>query len=264
LINYFKAATIFIFEVKMLNQQQHSLLFVLEGNIGAGKSTLLKIINSNLNLKTIPEPTSKWQKLNDGDNLLNLFYTDIKRWAYTFQSYAFVSRVNEIIKCQQENYEQLPLVSERSIFCDRFCFAKNCFELGFMKNIEWQIYTEQFDWLAENYAPRPSGFIYLKTDPKICLQRIKKRNRPEEKSITLSYLESLHQKHEDWLIYKKNISDFVKQIPILELDCNYDLEVIPTIQVNNLEKIKNFIEIIKISNNIKLQTQNNITSQRAL
>jgi hypothetical protein len=38
----------------------------------------------------------------------------------------------------------------------------------------------------------------------------------------------------------------------------------PTIQANYLEKIKNFIEIIKISNNINLQAQKNITSHKRL
>ncbi len=66
--------------------------FLVEGNIGAGKSTFLKIISQYLDIQIIYEPHQKWQNV-AGHNLLEQFYKDPKRWAYTFQSYAFVSRV---------------------------------------------------------------------------------------------------------------------------------------------------------------------------
>ncbi len=68
-------------------------LLIVEGNIGSGKSTFLKILQNQLSLDVIPEPTNKWQKIGENDNLLHLFYTYTKRWAYTFQSFAFISRI---------------------------------------------------------------------------------------------------------------------------------------------------------------------------
>ena len=67
-------------------------LFILEGNIGAGKSTFLRLAGDTLPLQIVPEPHTKWQQVG-GHNLLEKFYTDTNRWAYTFQSYAFVTRV---------------------------------------------------------------------------------------------------------------------------------------------------------------------------
>lgn len=46
----------------------------------------------------------------------------------------------------------------------------------------------------------PDGFIYLKADPHVCFNRLQRRARGEEVNVTLKYLESLHDKHETWLM----------------------------------------------------------------
>jgi deoxyadenosine/deoxycytidine kinase len=38
--------------------------------------------------------------------------------------------------------------------------------------------------------------IYLRSSPENCLKKIKKRNRPTEKNISLDYIEVLHENHE--------------------------------------------------------------------
>ena len=48
--------------------------FIVEGNIGAGKSTFLKIIQKHLDVQVVFEPHEKWQKVIDGQNLLDKFY----------------------------------------------------------------------------------------------------------------------------------------------------------------------------------------------
>ena len=49
----------------------------------------------------------------------------------------------------------------------------------------------------------PDGFIYLRAAPSICMSRMIKRQRSEETSVTLDYLNGLHDKHEQWLIPSK-------------------------------------------------------------
>ncbi len=215
-------------------------MFVLEGNIGAGKSTLLKLIEQYLpTLTVIPEPTNKWQHVgNEDTNILNLFYKDTKRWAYTFQSYAFISRVQSILEFQATQPTNTISVLERSVYCDRFCFAKNCYEAGLMSEIEWQIYKEWFAWLVESHVPKPSGFIYLRTTPLTCHNRSLKRGRTEESGIPLTYFEALHQKHEDWLINKHEILSTILNIPVLALDFNEEFE-------NNLEKQREHIDAVR-------------------
>ena len=43
--------------------------------------------------------------------------------------------------------------------------------------------------------------VYLQADPVVVLDRIKKRGRPEEASISLEFLQGLNRLHEDWLIH---------------------------------------------------------------
>ncbi len=215
-------------------------MFVLEGNIGAGKSTLLRILGDHLPIDVVFEPVDKWQKVG---NLLDLFYKDTPRWAYTFQSYAFVSRVQTILEHQQSHAPGTIQVLERSVYCDRFCFAKNCYEAGLMSALEWQIYQEWFSWLVENYTQRPAGFIYLKTSPRVCFDRLVKRSRSEETSITLDYLVSLHNKHEEWLVQGHDVGSYLKDVPVLELDCDEEFELDTRGRMALVEKVSSFIGI---------------------
>ena len=180
------------------------LIIFIEGNVAAGKTSLLQNLKNHPKLKTVRvqyilEPVDKWQEMadNNGKNLLSHFYTDQKRFAYSFQSYAFLSRVRMM---DEINPLAHLVFIERSVFSDREVFAKNCYEKGMMLDIEWKLYNDWFDWMTKKCL---SGYeyrtIYLKAKPETCLNRLKNRGRVEESSVTLEYLKDIHQKHEEWL-----------------------------------------------------------------
>jgi deoxyadenosine/deoxycytidine kinase len=214
-------------------------IFIVEGNIGAGKSTFLKLIKDYLKVQIVFEPIEAWQNVGGTGNLLEKFYKDSPRWAYTFQTYAFITRIKEQEDKAKINSYPIQLL-ERSVYSDRYCFAKNAFELGNMMLMEWHLYQEWFSWLAETYTQQPHGFIYLKVDPAICYQRLLKRNRDEEATVPLDYLQKLHEKHESWLIEKKDIAPYMKDIPVLVLDCNNDFESNKVETMQHIEKIEAF------------------------
>ena len=69
--------------------------------------------------------------------------------------------------------------------------------------IEYTIYCKWFDEFMKEIPIK--GYIYLKTSPEICLQRIKKRGRKGENNITLEYLKSCHEYHEQWFKNETNL-----------------------------------------------------------
>ncbi len=224
-----------------MDQSTRSL--IIEGNIGAGKSTFLKMISDYLSIQAVFEPHEQWQHVGgDGENLLDKFYKDIERWSYTFQTYAFVTRVVEQEK-HRKLHPNMVHVIERSVYSDRYCFAKNCFEMGAMSALEWKLYQEWFEWLVEAYTPRPTGFIYLKTDPKVCHERLLKRNRDEETGVTLDYLKALHDKHEDWLLEKKDVASYLEDVPVLTLECNAEFETNSVEMEKHVQSIRDFFAL---------------------
>jgi deoxyguanosine kinase len=224
-------------------QQQQTPSIIVEGNIGAGKSTFLQLIKDQLRLPVIFEPHQKWQGVDGQHNLLDAFYREPQRWAYTFQTYAFISRIMEQERYTQQHRGQL-LIIERSVFSDRYCFAKTAYENGNMTLLEWKLYQEWFAWLVERYLPQPTGFIYLKTDPVVCHGRMAKRNRSEEQTVSLAYLQQLHEEHERWLINKEGLTLLLQSVPVLTLLCNEDFEHDAAVQLRHMDAVTLFITTI--------------------
>ena len=80
-------------------------IYSIEGNIGSGKSTFLSLIQNRIpNIHVMPEPVAEWQNIevHNGDgttkklNLLEKYYQDPQRWAFTFQTNAILSRMKEL------------------------------------------------------------------------------------------------------------------------------------------------------------------------
>ena len=56
-----------------------------------------------LSWQVVPEPVEKWQNIHDASggepsNLLEAFYKNPERYAYTFQNYVFVTRLMQVRK----------------------------------------------------------------------------------------------------------------------------------------------------------------------
>jgi len=203
-------------------------MYFVEGNIGSGKSTFLKKLSTEF--KVVQEPVDEWSKMknsSNGKNVLEEFYEDPKRNAYLFQSIAFRSRVKNITDINADN-----VIVERSIYTDRMVFAEVCKEDGNINEIEWNDYTEWFDFVVNHIGFKPKGFIYLRTDPEKSHERITKRNRSGESNISLEYLRKLHQRHDEWLCHDATV-------PVLVLDVTEEFESNPEPLV---QKVRDFVK----------------------
>ena len=174
------------------------LMILLEGNIGAGKTTVGKALAASDEFDFVEEPTAAWRE-GFATNMLELFYSDAKRWAFTFQICAFITRAKtwkEVLAYTDHSR----VVLERSIFCDRYIFAENCFRTELMSPPEYQLYCGLWEFLVSNYCVEPDLILYLRTPAEVCLNRIKVRDREEEGGIPLEYLLQLEYLHDEWLL----------------------------------------------------------------
>jgi len=173
-------------------------MILLEGNIAAGKSTVGNVLKASGRFDFIEEPVDTWQS-GFASNLLEAFYRDMNRWAFTFQTLAFLTRAktwNEALARTSHSR----VVLERSLLTDRYVFATNAHRLGAMSDVEWQVYCALWDLVVSNYNVEPDCVLYYRTPADVCLERIAVRGRDEETGIALQYLQQLEALHDDWLL----------------------------------------------------------------
>jgi deoxyadenosine/deoxycytidine kinase len=180
------------------------IIISLDGNIGAGKSTLLAEIRNHIHdVHLVDEPVGQWTALknNEGENLLELFYKDKRRWAYTFQNCAILTRLKNI-KDAVENLDPTlkhpqVIITERSVLTDKYVFAEMLRDAGLMDMLEWDLYDNWFNIFSKQYPV--NGVIYLSTGSVTSKERIIIRNRHGEENIDLDYLDSLDHQHKKWI-----------------------------------------------------------------
>ena len=213
------------------------IIISLDGNIGAGKSTLLNAIRERITgIHYVDEPVGQWTSLKnaEGRNLLELFYEDKKRWAYTFQNCAILTRLKNI----QDAVENLDstvkepqvIITERSVLTDKHVFAEMLYDAGDIDPLEWELYESWFNVFGKKYPVR--GIIYVSTSSTTSKERITIRNRQGEDKIGLDYLDALDMQHKKWI---DNTN-----IPVLTLSTEVGVSV-----EKNIEEIVEFIKKLK-------------------
>ena len=181
-------------------------IFSIEGNIGSGKSTLVKELKKSIpnildkKVVYVQEPVSEWSKIKDkkGETILEKFYANQHKYAFSFQMMAYISRLALLRNIVRENPDAI-IITERSVFTDREVFAKMLYDEGKIEEVDYQIYLKWFDEFIEEIPI--TGLIYVTTTPEKSKERVDLRARAGE-SIPLSYLQRCHNYHETWI---KNI-----------------------------------------------------------
>ena len=210
------------------NNRKTPLVIVIDGIIGAGKSSYIQIIVTNLRAKgykvtVVKELVDKWVE----SGILQKYYSDVSRYAYQFQTVAFVDRINENIKMFTENPDTDIYILERSPISDKF-FMELLHQQGKITDLEMKNYL---DWSSLWYRLMPytpTHFIYLRPSILTCMNRLKGRNRNGEENISEGYQIALQEKHDkffsgDYITVDQTKAKFV----ILNTDENFkdDLEI---------------------------------------
>ena len=213
-------------------QHRNPRIISLDGNIGAGKSTLLQKLGTAFPyIKVVPEPVDTWTKLKnmDGRNLLELFYEDKRRWAYTFQNAAILSRLKMIKEAVNNALPGQIIVTERSVLTDRFVFAQMLKDKGEIDPLEWDLYEMWYNTFASELPM--AGIIYITTGVATSSERIRIRGRGGEESIPDAYLTDLADQHDLWLSET--------DLPVLRISTEVGIPIELT-----LSQIRGFLEQI--------------------
>lgn len=156
-------------------------ILTVDGNIGCGKSTLLEYLHINHLLPIDLEPVKKWQPyLND------MYYHN--KGACEFQVRVWLDR------CWIQPKEDTMILMERSPYFQKKVFIPINYEKERLSQREVDMLNEMYD--KSNHIWSPSGYIYLRSNPDKCIERIKIRNRQSEEAIDESYIYRLHNLHE--------------------------------------------------------------------
>lgn len=189
----------------VLGMNSKTQIISIEGNIGSGKSTFVKALNDYytkvdvFNQKKIfflQEPVNIWEtiKNNNNETIIECFYKDQEKYAFSFQMMAYISRLSLLRKAVKEGYDYI--FTERCVNTDRNVFAKMLYDSGKIEDINFQIYTKWFDEFISEFDN--FHYIYIKTDPIIALDRVNKRARNGE-TIPFEYLQECNKYHNNWL-----------------------------------------------------------------
>nr|CAD7588264.1 unnamed protein product [Timema genevievae] len=217
----------------VINNQKRPFRVSVEGNIGCGKSTLIRHFGQ------FPQVDSHllWRNV-QGQNLLDLLYQDINRWNFVFQNFVQLSRLN----IQTRSTDKKVQMFERSLQNNRFCFVEMARKKKQLSEPEYTVLCEWYNWISNNIDIQLDLIVYLRSSPEIAHQRIQKRNRPEEMSISLDYLKDLHNSYESWLLYSDNVP-----APVLQIDVNQELNIVQQLYQDNQHHILGLSRVDKLT-----------------
>lgn len=167
-------------------------IILVDGVVRVGKTTLAKLLSERFHIPLFEELSNA-----DTEDLLNRFYADKTRWAFTLQ----IHFLNERFRMIKEIHKKGHGILDRSIFGDNI-FAEMLAEdkeaggEG-MTYEEYRTYDTLLDNMLEHAQP-PDLLIYLECSPEVAKQRIDNRGRGLESTVEMSYWERLNQKYSDW------------------------------------------------------------------
>jgi len=142
--------------------------------------------------------------------MLNLFLSDMKKYAFAFQMLMLAQRQKTYMQgIEFARKENGVVIIDRSLYGD-IAFCSLHVDRGNISDAEWQAYESV---MCSTLLPQPSCILYLEVTPEVALERIIARNRGEEPSTyTIEYLHDLD------VNYKVAMEE--SRIPIQYVDWN--------------------------------------------
>ncbi|WP_319466838.1 deoxynucleoside kinase [uncultured Trichococcus sp.] len=169
-------------------------MLVMAGMIGAGKSTYTEMISRRLGTEAFFESV-------DYNPILDKFYDNPQKWAFSLQIYFLNTRFRSIKAALTDDNNVL----DRSIYEDALFTRVNHLQ-GNISKEEMDIYNDLLANMMEELEGMPKKapdlLIYLDGSFETILDHIRKRGREfeqiEDDSELLAYYELLFKNYEQW------------------------------------------------------------------
>ena len=192
----------------------------IAGNIGAGKTSLTDLLATHYKFEAQFEDVIDNPYLDD-------FYNHMERWSFNLQVYFLKSRFQQLT---QINRSEKNTIQDRTIYEDAYIFAPNLHAMGLLTKRDFDNYYSMFE-LMETMIDGPDLLIYLRSSIPNLVNKIHKRGRNYETSISIEYLSRLNERYEAW------VSQYDKgKLLIIDVD-DMDFVENPTDLGNIIEKI---------------------------
>ena len=160
----------------------------IAGNIGAGKTSLTELLAKHYNWEPHYEDVIDNPYLDD-------FYNHMERWSFNLQVYFLKSRFEQLLSFRESNKT---IIQDRTIYEDAHIFAPNLNAMGLMNQRDFKNYKGIFE-LMESLIQGPDLLIYLRSSIPNLVNKIHKRGREYESSISIDYLSRLNERYEAWI-----------------------------------------------------------------
>lgn len=164
------------------------MYFAIAGNIGAGKTSLTELLSKHYGWEAHFEDVIDNPYLDD-------FYNHMERWSFNLQIYFLNSRFRQLESFSNSNKK---FIQDRTIYEDAHIFAPNLHAMGLMNQRDFNNYQSLFG-LMESMIDGPDILIYLRSSIPNLVNKIHKRGREYENSISIEYLSRLNERYEAWV-----------------------------------------------------------------
>jgi deoxyadenosine/deoxycytidine kinase len=173
----------------------------VEGIVGMGKSTLAGHLADASEWKFLQEPVDENEYLQD-------FYEDTKRWAFSMQMELLYRRFDQHLKAQRGSGVY---VFDRGITGDKV-FADMLNADGLITDREYNTYVNSHNIMLK-ILRKPDLIIYLDGEPEWAYERVRKRNRNQETTLELSYLQTMNKFYDKTFLSNRK-DNFIEGVPM--------------------------------------------------
>ena len=160
----------------------------IAGNIGSGKTTLTRMLSEHYGW------TPKYEAVTYNPYIED-YYRDIHRWSFNMEVYFLTQRFRDILEISRS---EETIIQDRTILEGVYIFASNNMDMGNISERDFRTYMDLFE-LMMSLVRLPDLLIYLKSSIPRLVEKIQKRGRDYEKSMSIEYLTGLNDKYEKWI-----------------------------------------------------------------